>query len=279
MGKISDALAKSNIDHTTIPKAAGPDSAAAADGLADPQRVPIQREDIFFDQTQIDKGLVTLLKPYSYEAEQFKKLRTNILFPDTGTPPRSILVTSAVPSEGKTFVAANLSISIAQNVDKNVLLMDCDMRKPSLHECFGFGRLSGLSEYLSQGQKLEGLLSRTVVDRLTLLSSGEPPDNPSELLSSKRMADLLKEVMTRYLDRYVVIDAPPPQLCAETAAIARQVDGILLVIKYGSTKQEAVEELIDLLGKKNILGVVFNKFDPKISPYSYDGYATYEKKK
>jgi len=271
LGKISDALAKSNIGYT-MPEAIDVDVSP----LNESGFTFFEQTGMSFDSNSIDENIITLSKPYSFEAEQFKKLRTNILFPNTGRSPRSILVTSAVPGEGKSFVAANLSVSIANNIDKHVLLMDCDIRKPCIHSRFGFKNLPGLSEYLSGERTLESVFARTAVNRLAILPGGLPPANPSELLSSMRMTDLLKEIVARYRDRYIVIDAPPPQLCAETNAIARQVDGILLVIKYGSTKQDAINDLIDLFGKKNIIGVVFNEFDSKMSPYSYDSY--YNKK-
>ncbi len=206
-----------------------------------------------------DPNLVTMIKPRSFEAEQFRMLRTSILFPVSGNAPRSIMVTSAVPGEGKSFVSANLAVSIAYYVDKYVLLMDCDMRLPHINKYFGLGDAPGLSEYLSEGVPLSSLIVKSDVDKLSILPGGRPPPNPSELLASRRMSELLDEVETRFSDRYIIIDSPPPLLTSESSAIARQVDGIVIVVKYGHTAKSMVKELIDALGREKILGVVFNQ--------------------
>jgi exopolysaccharide/PEP-CTERM locus tyrosine autokinase len=220
-----------------------------------------------YARREIEKDLVTLMNPQSFEAEQFKILRTNLLFPESGKTPRSVMVTSAVPGEGKSFVATNLAVSVARHVNWNVLLIDCDLRKPSVHKQFGFKNVSGLSDYLTNGTALAPLLQKTGVNNLTILPAGKLPDNPSELLSSERMAALLEEAATRYQDRLIILDSPPPKLTAETGALARYVDGILVVVKYGSTPKGSVIELMDTLGRNKIIGAVVNNFDAGFSRY------------
>ena len=215
--------------------------------------------DLSYDDGSIDRDLVMLLKPRSFEAEQFRILRTNLLFPPSGNSPRSIMVTSAVPGEGKSFISSNLAISIAQNVDnKYALLLDCDMHKPCIHKRFGFSDAPGLSEHLSSDVPLSSLLLKTKVNRLVILPGGKPPHNPSELLSSEKMSALLQEVQSRYNDRYTVIDSPPPKLTAETSVIAQHVDGVILVVRYGETPRKLISELIDIVGRDRILGIVTN---------------------
>ncbi len=222
------------------------------------------------------KNLVSLVSPQSYEAEQFKILRNNILFPLAGQAPQSILITSSLQGEGKSFVAANLAVSIAMNVHKHVLLIDCDLRKPDLHRIFGLGDGPGLSDYLAERCDLASLLQRTRVERLSLLPGGPIAPNPSELMSSERMAEMLEEVKQRYSDRLIVIDSPPPGLAAETSYLARQVDGILLVVQYGKTPREDVEDLMDIVGSEKILGTVINYLDLYVSKrYGYGKYGTY----
>ena len=119
------------------------------------------------------------------------------------------------------------------------------------------------------------MLLKTKVKKLSILPGGKLPQNPAELLSSRQMSKLLKELKDRYSDRYIVIDTPPPIITAETSALSRQVDGILLVVTYGSTPRKMVMDLIENLGKEKILGVVFNKFDMKLSRYY--GYGKYSK--
>lgn len=160
---------------------------------------PFTKNKILYDVNNIDKNLVALLKAQSFENEQFKMLRTNLLFPSSGKSPRTIMVTSAVPDEGKSFVAANLAISIAQSIQEYVLLIDCDIRRPCIHTQFGFGDVPGLSEHLANGPSLSSLLLKTEVNKLSILPGGKPPHNPSELLSSQRMSKLLEEVTERYM--------------------------------------------------------------------------------
>ena len=220
-----------------------------------------------WDEAAIDRNLVTLMNAQSHEAEQFKILRTNILFPLSGSPPRSILVTSTAPGDGKSFAAANLAISIALNINRHVLLIDADLRQPQLHLRFGFGPVPGLSDYLADGRPLPSLLLKTKVDKLTLLAAGPSPDNPAELISAERMSRLLAEVTQRYSDRIIVIDAPPPALAAETAVLSRQVDGILVVVRYRSTRRDDIADLVAKLGQKKILGSIVNFTETPTSRY------------
>ena len=246
---------------------------AAAVPPAPPAETAAQREAArpaaapMWDEAAIDPNLVTMTAPQSPEAEQFKILRTNILFPLAGSPPRSILVTSSAPGEGKTFSAANLAVSIALNINRHVLLIDADLRQPALHKRFGFGPVPGLSTYLAEGIPLPGLLLKTKVEKLTLLPAGPPPDNPAELIGAERMSSLLAEVTNRYPDRIVVIDTPPPALAAETSVLARQVDGILLVVRYGKTRRDELADTVAQLGEKKILGSIVNCIETAASRY------------
>jgi exopolysaccharide/PEP-CTERM locus tyrosine autokinase len=225
------------------------------------------------DDKKFYKSLVSLMDPQSYEAEQFKILRNNILFPVAGVALQSILVTSSLPGEGKSFVSSNLAISIAMNINKHVLLIDGDLRKPDLHRVFGVGEVPGLSDFLAERRQLDSLLLRTTVERLTLLPGGPIPPNPSELTSSELMSEMLEEVKHRYRDRLIIIDSPPPGLAAETSFLARQVDGILLVVKYGKTAREDVEDLMETVGPEKILGVVINYLNmPMSGRYGYGKY-------
>lgn len=226
-------------------------------------------------QESINKNLIILSKPYSAASEQFRLLKTNILFPAKGEPPRTIMITSPSPQDGKSFVSANLAISIAQSIDEFVLLMDCDLRKPSIHSLFGFdeSQTKGLSEYLSSGMSLSGLLKKTFINKLTILPGGSIPKNPAELLASDNMKRLLTEVKLRYVDRYILIDTPPPYMTSETNAIARYVDGIIIVVRQGKTRTKEVQDIIDIYGKDKILGVIHN-FAEKSVGYGY-GYRKY----
>jgi Mrp family chromosome partitioning ATPase len=150
-----------------------------------------------------------------------------------------------------------------------------------MHTRFGFPTVPGLSNYLAEGRPLSSLLLHTKVEKLTLLPAGPPPENPSELISSERMSNLLTEVTARYPDRLVVIDAPPPAMAAETGVLARQVDGILVVVRYGSTRREALADLIQRVGEKKILGSIVNRVetaDSRYYGYKYAGYGKSNRK-
>jgi protein-tyrosine kinase len=275
LGKIFDALKKSN--KVSISSAPSHEKSVTTKTKI-PKKIEAQldTEKPLYEHAKINECLVTLLNPDSFEAEQFKILRTNLLFPVSGSPPRTIMVTSAVPGEGKSFVSANLAISIAKGIDEHVLLIDCDIRRPCLHTRFGFDDVRGLSDYLADGASISSVLLKTRLKKLTMLPAGKPYNNPSELLTSERMSALLKEAKKRYKDRYIIIDSPPPKLTAESSAIARQVDGIILVVKYGSTNRELVSDLINIIGKEKILGVIINWFDMRSSPYyEYGKYNKY----
>jgi len=277
LGKINNALVKS------AKESESPASTKEASTFKIYDRKAREKEssDVIstvFKNRDADKNLVSLFEPQSFEAEQFKHLRTNILFPVSGKLPRSIMVTSSVPGEGKSFVASNLAVSIAQNIDQHVLLMDCDIRKATVHSNFGFDDTVGLSEYLSKKTSLSSLLLKTDLNKLTILPGGKPPQNPAELMSSNQMSKLIREVTSKYSDRYIIIDSPPPHLTSETSVIARQVDGILLVVKSGSTDRKLVQELLEMMGKDKVLGIVLNWFDMSSAKYyGYNKYSRYRK--
>ncbi|MCG2751929.1 MAG: CpsD/CapB family tyrosine-protein kinase [Desulfobacteraceae bacterium] len=225
------------------------------------------------DYRRVHEDLVTVTNPHSFESEQFRMLKSKLLFPTSGPPPRSILITSAVPGEGKSFITSNTAVSIAQNINEHVLLMDCDIRSPSIHKFFGFNKkLPGLSDYLSKDIPLSTLLIKTDINKLTILPGGKTPDNPAELLSSAKMAQLVDELIERYSDRYIIIDSPPLNLISETGVLAKLVDKVILVVNYRKTKRDMVADLIEAIGKEKILGIVLNRFDATDISYGYHKY-------
>lgn len=223
-----------------------------------------------------DHKLLINADPFSFQAEQFKALRTKLLFPESGRSLRSFVVTSVDLAAGNSFIAANLALSVAQNVDqREVLLIDCDMRMPSIHELFGLGEVPGLSEYLSRPLPLAPFLIRPPIPNLTVLPAGATPDNPAELLCSQKMADLVSETYHRYSDRYLIIDLPPPQIIPEAEVVARLADGIVIVVNYRTTPKDKIMELIDIFGGERILGIVLNRFDTSMHSTTYRLYRKY----
>jgi exopolysaccharide/PEP-CTERM locus tyrosine autokinase len=222
--------------------------------------------------------LITVNEPDSFFAEQFKILRTNLLFPISGNPPKIIMVTSVMPNEGKSFVASNLAVSIAQDINKHVLLVDCDLRKPTISNNFNIMPSLGLSDYLEGNVFLNRLLVKTDIEKLTILPSGKQTHKSSELLSSEKMQNLLKEITDRYEDRYIIIDSPPPQIASESMVVSRHVDGVLLVVAYRSKKVKDLKNIIKNMGSEKILGVVFNKLELNLSTkFGYSKYGDYYK--
>jgi protein-tyrosine kinase len=198
----------------------------------------------------------------SLAAEQFRKLRS---FLSQIQPLSTILVTSALQGEGKTFVSANLAMGIAFDLDLHALLVECDLRNPALSRYFEYGEGRGLSDYLSGDAAIPDLLVKTNLDKLTLLPGGTPREHPAELMASNRMADLIQEMKGRYRDRVIILDSTPILATAEAESLVKMVDGILLVIRAGKTPRETVQQALSVLGKEKILGVVLNQVEFKSS--------------
>lgn len=267
MGKIFDALEKSK-KQPKLETVSTPSYGSNAEKV-----VALVNTAKDSNQYKIDPKLIAFHDPQSIEAETFKVLRTNLLFPTNGKIPRKILVTSALPGDGKSFVTSNLAISIAQGVEEYVLLVDTDIRRPSIHKHFGYGHAAGLSEHLTGNTDLSNVLLKTPIPKLTVLPSGKPPINPAELLSSKRMKVLLDEVANRYDDRFIIIDSPPPSVAPETSAVINFVDGVIVVIKSGATPKKEVDKTIAQIGKEKILGIVLNYAEQPFKKYY--GYGKY----
>jgi exopolysaccharide/PEP-CTERM locus tyrosine autokinase len=212
-----------------------------------------------------DQKLVAYYDPDSVASEQFRKLRTQLLRLRIPHPPRTILVTSSTAGEGKTFVAANLAAGIAHDFHAYSLLVDCDLRNPSLGRWFGIHNGFGLSDYLVGKKEIPELLIKTEVERLKVLLGGTLQDNPTELIGSARMEALIKELKERYSDRYIILDSTPLLATSEPEVLSKLVDGIVFVVRAGMTPRETVKQAISSLEKDKILGVVLNDLQFKSS--------------
>lgn len=263
MGKISDAMDRHKQEKAVKVE---PSPLARPERMVPPE--PEAATPVVLDAMPgYDHKLVVISAPDSLDAEHFKMLRAQILFPKEGKIPKTIMVTSTFPGEGKTYVSANLAASIALGINDYVLLIDCDLRNPSLHRMFGYSNKEGLQEYLTGSRPLPDLIIRTGIDKLSLLCAGGPSSRPSELLSSAGMKDFLLEVRDRYRDRFIIIDATPSQVTAEASVLAGFVDGIIFVVLAEKAPKELIRRSIENLGKDKILGVVFNGFTESYKPY------------
>ncbi|MEW5733777.1 MAG: CpsD/CapB family tyrosine-protein kinase [Thermodesulfobacteriota bacterium] len=212
-------------------------------------------------ELHLDTGVGKILPleyPDSMNAENIKILRGRVLHPTTGQRPESILVASAFPSEGKTFVSVNLSVAIAQAVSESVLLIDCDLRRPFVHNMLNLENQAGLSQYLSGKAKLSELIRPTGIEGLSVITSGPEPENPAELLGSPRMRECLAELRADYPESFLVLDSPPAHITSETNLLAQLVDKVILVVMSGASPRRAIQRVVEDLGRDKILGVVFN---------------------
>jgi capsular exopolysaccharide synthesis family protein len=227
--------------------------------------------------------LVSHHMPQSQMSEAFRALRTSLLLSQADHPPQVILMTSALPREGKTTAAVNLAVTLAQLGDKT-LLVDADLRKPGINRALSLvdGKHAGLSSYLAGVSSLDLItVPHPAITNLAAIPTGPIPPNPADLLSSRRLTELVAELRTRY--KFVVIDSPPIMAATDAVILSVQVDGVLLVVRSGETPKEAFTRTRDLLAgvKCRMLGVVLNAVDAsspdyyysyRYYPYSYGGY-------
>ncbi|MFW5908678.1 MAG: polysaccharide biosynthesis tyrosine autokinase [Desulfosalsimonas sp.] len=219
-----------------------------------------QEPDPGFSQERWDRRLQKSTDPRSLFFESFRRLRASILYPSSGSRPKTLLVTSAVPHEGKGFVCANLGVALARGMENHAMMVDCDLRHPSLAQLFGVSGDTGLVDYLQDNADLSLLIRKTGQPKLSLLPGGQAPANPAEMLESARMTGLINEMAQRYPDRIILFDSAPGVIASETATLAKQVDGVILVVRYGASAKEEVKRFADTLGQDKILGVVFNAY-------------------
>jgi protein-tyrosine kinase len=215
-----------------------------------------------------DQSLIYFFQPGSLAAEQFRKLRTYLLRRKSSEFQRTIMVTSAVSGEGKSFIAANLAIGIAHDFQSHALLVDCDLRNPSLGRWFGLENNRGLSDYLTGDGNITELITKTEVEKLSILPGGKVQDNPTELFGSKKMETLINELKSRFRDRYVIFDSTPILATAESEVLAKLVDEILIVVRAGVTPRETLKQAIIHLEKKKVMGFVLNDLEFKFSGLS-----------
>lgn len=217
------------------------------------------------------RNLITHSEPKSPISEQFRTVRTNIQFSAIDTEISTILVTSSSPGEGKSTTISNLAVTFA-NQDKKVLLIDADLRKPTIHYTFQLENYDGLTSALTKGLPVGKVAQETKVKNLSVITSGPIPPNPSELLSSNAMKRFIEECKVHF--DVVLFDMPPVLAVTDAQIIAKECDGVVLVIRSGHAEKDNVKkskELLDRVGSK-ILGAVLNAVpQDKNSSYYYYG--------
>lgn len=202
--------------------------------------------------------VMAAFQPGSVAAEQFRKLRTHLIKLKNPDSPRAIMVTSATNAEGKTFVAANLAVGIANDFQTQALLIDCDLRNPALSAWFDLSGAKGVSDYLSGSGVPNGYVVKTRLEKLSLLPAGTVQENPTELIGSNRMEAFIREVKSQQNNRYIIFDSTPILATTEPEVLGRLVDGIIFVVRAGVTPRETIQQALRALDKEKILGVVLN---------------------
>lgn len=273
MSRIEKALEKANLMR-------GQDAVSGVltvENMAEPQAQPMP--EFFSSEVAVKTDnpyLAVLNEPNSPAAEEYRKLKSMVVkYTKKGSSLlNTLMVTSTAASEGKSLTALNLAITLAQEYDHTVLLVDADLRRPSLHKYLGIEPRIGLSDCISEGRDISQALIRTGIGNLVLLPSGNKVSDPVELLLSGKMKSLIREVKHRYADRYVIFDTPPVLPFAEAHSIGLSVDGVIFVVREGVAPLGNVKEALDMLKGTNIIGVAYNDVEVSSldSDYHYRGY-------
>lgn len=220
--------------------------------------------------TVTNQLLVTVNDPHTHAAEEYSKLKSVIVrMTQKGSFLNMLMVTSSVGGEGKSLTSLNLALSLAQEFDHTVLLVDADIRKPTIHSYLGIANSAGLTDCLLDRVEVKDALIRTGIGKLSFLPAGRDVPNPAEVFNSQRMRDFLLEMKNRYHDRYIIIDTPPVLPFAETRSLSAIVDGIVLVAKEGLVTLHNIEETMGYIKGTPLLGIVYNE---ATTGFNYDRY-------
>ena len=203
--------------------------------------------------------LVTVNDPDTHAAEEYRKLKSVIVkLTKEGSFLNMLMVTSSISGEGKSLTALNLALSLAQEFDHTVLIVDADIRKPSIHRYLGIENTLGLTDCLLDGVNVKDALIRTGIGRLSFLPAGRTVSNFAEVFTSQRLRDFFLELKNRYHDRYIIIDTPPVLPFSETRSLSAIVDGVVLVAREGLVTLHNITETMEHIKGTPMLGVVYN---------------------
>jgi non-specific protein-tyrosine kinase len=221
---------------------------------------------------RLDPAVVTAnrcvgLLPLAREMEYYRVLRTKVLHAAQKRGGNTIMITSALPEEGKTLTAINLAFTFAREFEQTALLVDCDLRKQKVHEYLGISGGKGLVDYLVDGCSIPDLMVWPGVEKLTIISGGRTVDDSSELLNSPPMRELMAEMKGRYQNRYILFDLPPVLCGADALAFAPLVDHILFVVGAGQTPLPEITKALDLLPREKVIGLVMNRHEGELKTY------------
>jgi capsular exopolysaccharide synthesis family protein len=217
--------------------------------------------------TEANKRRISLLQPDSYAAEQFRALRARIDSAAAHAPIKTVAVTSALPGEGKTTSAVNLAAVTAMSLGRRVLLVDCDLRKPKVHQTLGLRPEAGLAEVLTDATGLDQAIVKVEGVNLEVLAVRGRPANPSELLASPRMRELIDEVRQRY-DR-IILDTPAALGLPDAKIVSELCDGVVVVVRADMTSNRDVQATLETMERARILGLLMNGAEVERGRYGY----------
>ncbi|MCF8034414.1 MAG: hypothetical protein K9K66_13695 [Desulfarculaceae bacterium] len=221
-----------------------------------PEETPLDAEEM--------ARLVSYYTPNSPEAKRIDMLRSQLLYPFHGEPPRTIMITSAAPGEGRSLLTANLAISFARGLQQYVMVIDCHLSDPVQHRLLGVPRVPGLTDFLLYDTSLPDIMHWSKVDKLSVIPAGSPSNRSSEILATDKMLGMIRELRSRYKDRYILLDTPPVQAFDDPAVLARMVEGIVVLVLGGVTDRELVLRSIHSLPEEKIVGLVLNDMNSAV---------------
>lgn len=251
-------------EEPSVSQLSAPRSTVRADKIVYTETHVVEVDDAVLDRNRVLGG-----KSATMAADAYRMLRTRVIQRMRDNGWNSLMVVSPGPGEGKSLTAVNLAISLAREVTHTVMLVDLDLRRPSVHRFFGYEPPYGIIDYLRNDIPLPDILFNPSIERLVVLPGKQRETNSSELLSSPRMLDLIAEIKARYPERIVIFDMPPVLATDDAIAFAPSVDCALVVVQNGATKREDLETTYDLLSGTKIIGSVMNQSDEPSQAYNY----------
>jgi capsular exopolysaccharide synthesis family protein len=257
MSKIQRALAKAKAAEETD----------AGDLSAAPKSSYVVRP---VEGGQVDPHIVAYHHPHSHLTESFRRLKAMLSSIAGGTTLRTVTITSAGKGEGKSTVAMNLAVTMCQDFDKRVAIVDADLRRPRIHRLLGTTPRRGLSDVLAGECLPEDVLITNSVPRLTIMPGGHSSKSPAEMLASPRMRQLIDELKSRF--DLIIFDTPPVLTVADAIVLGPMTDGVVMVIQAGKVRKRPIQRAIELLHNSKLLGFVLNRGDLVLSHYGYRYY-------
>jgi len=280
MSRVYEALRQSELDNGVSHTLFDPDTFLASSTSAAP---PVEQPTTGMPWDQIksllpavreESRVVTLTESNSLGAEKFRLLRTRLRNLRERRQLQKLVVTSAVPNEGKTLVAMNLAVCLAKHTDEKILLLEGDLRQPTFGDRLGMKSLPGIGEWASTDESIQRFIYRFNELQLWVLPAGSAPENPVNILQSTRFLELYKQ-LSRCFD-WIIIDAPPLLPMADVSFWSRQADGLLLVVREGHTPKNVLQKGLETLDNPKLIGVVFN--DAHEVESAYYGHYYYHQK-